>query len=200
MAFALGVGSDEAFKIGQLQVSRLMLATVASVADGLPISGIVLVGALTVKLRRRAELFDDIKFNSLLCALKRPSTQWEEETTRAIVDWARKLTSGFGGQPPGLKPRDKGRLGRLSDRAGRNASERRAGLEKNNVDADPATERGRLPGVGKQSTRAPAPSTGVVATACRRRVDGRQGRPGAVGIATRTSPAGDGQSGRRRGS
>jgi hypothetical protein len=136
----------------------------------------------------------------LLCALKRPSTQWEEETTRAIVDWARKLTSGFGGQPPGLKPRDKGRLGRLSDPAGRNASERRAGLERNDVDADPPTKRGRLPGVGKQSTRAPAPSTGVVATACRRRVDGRQGRPGAVGIATRTSPAGDGQSGRRRGS
>ena len=144
----------------------------------------------------QVKLFDDV----LLRALKRPSTQWEEETTRVIVDWARKLTSGFGGQPPGLKPRDKGRLGRLSDPAGRNASERRAGLERNDVDADPPTKRGRLIGVGKQSTRAPAPSTGVVATACRRRVDGRQGRPGAVGIATRTSPAGDGQSGRRRGS
>jgi hypothetical protein len=35
----------------------------------------------------------------------------------------RKLTSGLCGQLHGLEPRDKGRLGRLSDPAGRNASE-----------------------------------------------------------------------------
>ena len=33
------------------------------------------------------------------------------------------LTSGLDGQPAGSKPRDEGRLGRLSDPAGRNASE-----------------------------------------------------------------------------
>ena len=32
-------------------------------------------------------------------------------------------------QPAGLEPRDKGRLGRLSDPTGRNVSEARAGLE-----------------------------------------------------------------------
>src|SRR6266702_2463313 len=35
----------------------------------------------------------------------------------------RELTSGSAGQPEGLEPRDKGGLGRLSDPAGRNASE-----------------------------------------------------------------------------
>jgi hypothetical protein len=34
-----------------------------------------------------------------------------------------KLTSGSAGQLAGLEPRDKGRLGRLSDPAGRNVSE-----------------------------------------------------------------------------
>ena len=34
-----------------------------------------------------------------------------------------KLTSGLDGQPAGPEPRDKGRLGRLSDPAGRNVSE-----------------------------------------------------------------------------
>ena len=37
----------------------------------------------------------------------------------------------------------KGRLGRLSDPAGQNASERRAGLEKHAAEADPPRNRGR---------------------------------------------------------
>ena len=43
---------------------------------------------------------------------------------------------------------EKGRLGRLSERAGRNASERPAGLEKVNAEADPPSSRGRLPATG----------------------------------------------------
>src|SRR5208283_6011772 len=54
-----------------------------------------------------------------------------------------KLTSGTAGQPAGPKPRDKGRLGRSSDPAGRNASEVRAGLERVDADADPSFARGR---------------------------------------------------------
>jgi len=42
-----------------------------------------------------------------------------------------------------------GRLGRFSDHAGRNASERRAGLETLDAEADPPDIRGRLPSVGK---------------------------------------------------
>jgi hypothetical protein len=37
----------------------------------------------------------------------------------------------------GPKPRDKSRLGRLSDPAGRNVSKVRAGLESEGMDADP---------------------------------------------------------------
>ena len=40
--------------------------------------------------------------------------------------------------------RDKGRLGRLSDPVGRNASKARAGLESDNADADPPANWGRL--------------------------------------------------------
>ena len=39
-------------------------------------------------------------------------------------------------------------IGRLSERAGRNASERRAGLETLNAEADPPGSRGRLPATG----------------------------------------------------
>ena len=45
----------------------------------------------------------------------------------------------------------KGRPGRLSEHAGRNASERRAGLETSNAEADPSLLRGRLAAVGKAS-------------------------------------------------
>ena len=60
----------------------------------------------------------------------------------------------------------KGRLGRFSEHAGRNASERRAGLETNNAEADPPCLRGRLAAVGKRATRAPSDSAGVLTAAC----------------------------------
>jgi hypothetical protein len=41
---------------------------------------------------------------------------------------------------------------RCSEQAGRNASERRAGLETTNVGADPATRRGRLPPLAARET------------------------------------------------
>ena len=56
----------------------------------------------------------------------------------------------------------KGRLGRLSDHTGHNASKRRAGLETHNAEADPPLKRGRLPAVGKRATRAPTGSAGVL--------------------------------------
>ena len=62
----------------------------------------------------------------LRCRQERASTariiyggRFHPESCRLI----RKLTSGSTGQPAGSKPRDKGRLGRLSDPAGRNMSE-----------------------------------------------------------------------------
>ena len=63
-----------------------------------------------------------------------------------------------------------GRHGRLSDpgsspgqaHAGRNVSERRAGPETCNAEADPLRKRGRLPPVGKRATHAPTGSAGVM--------------------------------------
>ena len=60
----------------------------------------------------------------------------------------------------------KGRLGRLSEHAGRNASERRAGLEKGDAEADPPIFRGRLAASGKRAMRAPGVSAGVLTAAC----------------------------------
>ena len=57
------------------------------------------------------------------------------------------------------------RFGRSSDHAGRNASERRAGLETCNAGAAPPVVWGRLPPAGKRTTRAPVGSAGVVAAA-----------------------------------
>src|SRR3977135_256583 len=77
------------------------------------------------------------------CAPRAPISsggRYHPESCRLI--W--KLTSGSAGQPEGLEPRDKGRRGRLSDPAGRNACETRAGLESDNADADPPAIWGRL--------------------------------------------------------
>ncbi len=62
--------------------------------------------------------------------------------------------------------RDGPPFGRLSEHAGRNASERRAGLEKHNAEADPPLYRGRQPASGKRAMRAPGVSAGVWAAAC----------------------------------
>src|SRR5271169_3968356 len=64
-------------------------------------------------------------------------------------------------------PMKKGRFRRLSEPAGRNASERRAGLETVNVGADPSIVRGRPLLMGEDpSDRRPISPTGVLATAC----------------------------------
>ena len=60
-------------------------------------------------------------------------------------------------------------------------SERRAGLETNNAEADPPDQRGRLPRVGKRATQTPTRSAGVVAAA--RMEEGNERNAG--------SPAGD---------
>ena len=53
------------------------------------------------------------------------------------------------------------------------SSERRAGLEKGNAEADPPEFRGRPPPLGKRARRAPSGSAGVVATACMHRGERR---------------------------
>ena len=54
-----------------------------------------------------------------------------------------------------------GRLGRLGERAGRNASERRAGLETLDAEADPPSIRGRPLSRGKRTTRTPRFRRGI---------------------------------------
>src|SRR5271167_2185975 len=60
----------------------------------------------------------------------------------------------------------KGRERRLSTHAGRNASERRAGLETAEVGADPPEIRGRPLLTGEPERESPGSPTGVVAMAC----------------------------------
>ena len=78
---------------------------------------------------------------------------------------------------------DKGRRGRFSDHAGRNATERRAGPETCDAEADPPATRGRLPAVGKRATGAPTVSAGVLATARMEEGNGRNTGSPAGGVA-----------------
>ena len=66
---------------------------------------------------------------------------------------------------------------------GRNAIERRAGLETGNAEADPPGLRGRLQAVGKRATRAPTGSAGVMAAARVEEGDGRNTGSPAGGVA-----------------
>jgi len=86
----------------------------------------------------------------------------------------------------------------VSNLAGRNACEARAGLESEVVDADPPEIRGRLYGQGRNQARERATrttnehlnrSTGVVSTACREGDLGQWGRLGmGRGSRPQTSP------------
>ena len=87
-------------------------------------------------------------------------------------------------------------FGWLCEHAGRNASKRRAGLEKHNAEADPPSFRGRQPASGKRATRAPGVSAGVLAAACVQEGDrGNTGSPGGGAHAPTGSPRGTGRAG-----
>ena len=92
--------------------------------------------------------------------------------------------------------RDGPPYGRLSEHAGRNASERRAGLEKDDAEADPPLFRGRQPASGKRATRAPGASAGVLAAACVQEGDrGNTGSPVGGVHAPTGLPRGTGRAG-----
>ena len=100
-----------------------------------------------------------------VCRGKAPSPSGCESRPATVAP-AGSNRSGRWRQRHGLKHSDgTGCLGRPGDRAGRAASERRAGLETCNAEADPTVSRGRLPLAGKRATRALAGSAGVVAAA-----------------------------------
>jgi hypothetical protein len=96
----------------------------------------------------------------------------------------------------------------MREQAGRNASERRAGLEMRDVGADPPQKRGRPPSLGnwgaypREATRTSGP-TGVVAMACLhteiRRNTGNPRRWGRVTLNRRPARAGPGHLGWRTG-
>ena len=95
--------------------------------------------------------------------------------------------------------REKGRLGRFSDHAGRNASERRAGPETASAEADPPFSRGRPPSTGKRTTHAPVGSAGVVAAARMEEGDGSTTGSPVSGVARANRNPARGRPGRQRG-
>ena len=118
------------------------------------------------------------------------------ESRPATVAPAGSSRSGWWRQQHRLKHSDAtGRLGRLSDHTGHNASERRAGLETRTAEADPPLKRGRLPAVGKRATRAPTGSAGVLAVACVEEGIGRNTGSPAGGAAHAQPTAREGQVG-----
>src|SRR5439155_20942738 len=78
-----------------------------------------------------------------LCAVKRRRSSVGAIPTRQEVAPAGSNRSGSGGNDTAEAFDGKGRLGRLREQTGRNVSERRAGLERRNVGADPAKGWGR---------------------------------------------------------
>ena len=92
--------------------------------------------------------------------------------------------------------------GRSGEHAGRNVSERRAGLEKLNAEADPAETGGR-PLPLENTSDGSSGSAGVMATACMQGDVTQHGKPAAMeGSAFNRRPARDrpGRGGWRRGS
>jgi hypothetical protein len=80
-----------------------------------------------------------------LCAVQRRRSSVGAIPTRQGVAPAGSNRSGSGGNETAEAFDGKGRLGRLREQTGRNASERRAGLERGNGGADPAKVWGRPP-------------------------------------------------------
>ena len=80
-----------------------------------------------------------------LCAVQRRRSSVGAIPTRQEVAPAGSNRSGSGGNDTAEAFDGKGRLGRLREQAGRNVSERRAGLETGNVGADLASGWGRPP-------------------------------------------------------
>ena len=74
--------------------------------------------------------------------------QWVQFPSGNWVAPAGSYRSGGGGDKTVGAFETNASLWRCSEPTGRNVSERRAGLEMTNVDADPATKRGRPPSLG----------------------------------------------------
>ena len=125
--------------VGDIMIAGLSLlaALVVLGARTWPAERFVPVIALTILIGAAYTVFSE-----WLCAPKaRTISEGGSHPESCRLIW--KLASGSVGQLAGSKPRDKGRLGRLSDPAGRNSYEARAGLESDNADADPPAIWGR---------------------------------------------------------
>jgi len=85
------------------------------------------------------------------CAVPRRQSSVGANPTRQLVAPAGSNRSGSGGDKTTEAFEVEGRLGRLGEHAGRNVSERRAGLEKGDVGADPPGKRGRPPSLVSMS-------------------------------------------------
>ena len=110
----------------------------------------------------------------LLCAVKGVGLQWVQFPPGNWVAPAGSYRSGGGGNKTVGAFETNVSLWRCSEQTGRNASERRAGLETTNVDADLALGWGRPPplgmtgtvGIGRPRAIRTQRATGVMTTAC----------------------------------
>jgi hypothetical protein len=99
--------------------------------------------------------------------------QWRKDPPRELsVALVADERLGAGAWP---KPRDKGRLGRLSNPTGRNVSEALAGLESEVADADPPAKWGRPRERGSNRYMHPSRSAEVMGTARREGDPGNEG-------------------------
>ena len=89
-----------------------------------------------------------IRVGSFCAPWKGVGLQWVQFPPGNWVAPAGSYRSGGGGNETVGAFETNGSLRRFSEPTGRNASERRAGLETTNVGADPATGRGRPPSLG----------------------------------------------------
>ncbi len=96
----------------------------------------------------------------ILYAVQRRRSSAGDDTRPATVAPAGSNRSGCGGNEAAGVFGVEGRLGRLGEHAGRNVSERRAGLEKGNAEADLPELQGRLPSLGQTSDTPPAAPPG----------------------------------------
>src|SRR5271157_5802650 len=103
---------------------------------------------------------------SPLCVVIRLTFSVGAIPTRQRVAAAGSNRSDSGGNETAEAFDGKGCLGQLREQTGRNASKRRAGLETNDVGADPTKGRGRPLLQTLQGATGVCGPTGVMATAC----------------------------------
>ena len=163
-----GPSGHDAFKhIGQpaQRLDTVQFRRLYQRRDHGPVASTIVVSSEKRVLSRQSHGSDSALDRVRVCALTRCTVLSGGNPGRQTLAPAGSTRGGSGGDEWSEALREKTPLGGTADRAGRNVSEHRAGLETVNVGADPPYKRGRSPSSAKRARNAAGDPTGVVMAA-----------------------------------